>query len=166
MDKECVQLPASEQNRAQNGVQDHPEAGAAIYSTAGLTERQLVWLTAYKGCLSITTACQRTGIGRTTVYDWIRKQPPFARAKEEVRTMLVEDLEAFRRAFAGPKDPHSARILMTLLKAGNPEKYGTGRRKVPCQDYLPRTIILLEDPEHQQDDPQSQEKKSPRLRPI
>ena len=90
-------------------------------------------------CYMVDAAVKATGIKWTTVYRWLKKDKAFAekfeQARNEVLTVLED--EAFRRAYKGVAEPvfyrgeacgavrkFSDRLLIILLKAYAPEKYG------------------------------------------
>ncbi len=80
----------------------------------------------------IAKAAKLAGVGRTTVYDWLRSDEAFRTSFEEVRESIRDSLEAeaFRRAVKGTRKPvyqqgqlvgyvreYSDGLLTLLLKA-------------------------------------------------
>ena len=88
---------------------------------------------------SVLRACERAGVGRSSVYRWRAADPDFAAdwaAAEAEAADRLED-EAMRRAMEGVAVPvfykgeqvgerrqYSDRLLILLLKARRPERYG------------------------------------------
>lgn len=71
----------------------------------------------------IAKSARAAKVDRTTVYQWKRKNPEFARAWDEALELAADMLEdvAFQRA-TRPSDPSDS-LLTLLLKAHKPEKY-------------------------------------------
>tara|TARA_Y100000114_G_C11736912_1_gene316711 strand:+ start:111 stop:467 length:357 start_codon:yes stop_codon:yes gene_type:complete len=42
----------------------------------------------------VTTACKKTGIGRTTYYDWYNSDPEFKRAVDDVQNVALDFAES------------------------------------------------------------------------
>ncbi|MDB4876438.1 MAG: hypothetical protein JWM41_2884 [Gemmatimonadetes bacterium] len=82
--------------------------------------RQLRALKAYVASGRVNTACKAAQVQYSTWYRWIAEDRDFARAFEQAKEMLADDLEgvAVERAKEG-----SDTLLITLLKALKPEKY-------------------------------------------
>lgn len=59
------------------------------------TEQQkIIFLEALKKNLYIVTAaCEQTGIGRTTYYDWLRKDPKFKEKVDEAQEIQLDFVE-------------------------------------------------------------------------
>lgn len=83
-------------------------------------------------------ACQRSGVERRRVYEWLEHDPHFLAAFHEAKVTAVEVLEAemFRRAVEGVEKPvyqgkelvgtvreFSDTMLIFALKGNAPEKY-------------------------------------------
>ena len=120
-------------------IDDAPDRSA-------LTAKQRAFLAAYPTAATVTAAAKAAGVGRRTVYDW-REQPAFAAAFDDAAEEAADNLEteAHRRAVTGVRSykflkdgtpilhpvtgepyyehAYSDRLLETLLKAANPEKY-------------------------------------------
>jgi len=92
---------------------------------------------------TITAAVQKAGFNRRTLYRWRDSDTVFAEAWEKAETQCVTNIsledEAMRRAVKGVQKPvyragevvghvtdYSDSMLMFLLKAHHPEKYGAG----------------------------------------
>ena len=57
-------------------------------------QRQGIFLEALKKNLFVVTAaCEQTGIGRTTYYDWMREDPEFRKKVEEVGEIQIDFVE-------------------------------------------------------------------------
>lgn len=95
-------------------------------------------IAAFKGCASVTKACEIADICRDTFYRWLKEDPEFREAFEKSReeaAQLLED-EAARRAYEGVERPvdqggkqvgvvreYSDTLLIFLLKGARPQKY-------------------------------------------
>lgn len=77
----------------------------------------------------VTSACFAAKVSRETAYCHRKRFPKFARKWTEALEISVDllEFEARRRAFAGPQDRDSARLLALLLSAHKPEKYRESR---------------------------------------
>ena len=95
-------------------------------------------LAAFKGCASVTKACEIVDISRDTFYRWLREDADFKKAYQAAREQAIEALEdgATRRAYEGVERPvyqggkqvgmireYSDTLLIFLLKAHRPTKY-------------------------------------------
>lgn len=95
-------------------------------------------LAAFKGCASVTKACEIADICRDTFYRWLREDADFNKAYQAAREQAIEALEdeATRRAYEGVDRPvyqggkqvgmireYSDTLLIFLLKAHRPQKY-------------------------------------------
>lgn len=49
-----------------------------------IVKQQRLWLEAYKNQWTVSGACLKVGINRTTFYKWIKKYPKFAKEAEEI----------------------------------------------------------------------------------
>ncbi len=102
-------------------------------------EKQEEFLKCFADLVSITGAAKATGIVRQTVYDWL-KDEEFREKYDETMDIAAYRLEeiALRRAFEGIIKPiiykgrplgeirhFSDKLLITLLKARMPARYGT-----------------------------------------
>jgi hypothetical protein len=91
---------------------------------------------------SVSTACERTGLRRSTVYQLRSADPGFAERWQEALDLGVEQLEdnAMKRAIVGVERPvwrggeqvgtvthYDNRLLQFLLKAHRPEVYDRAR---------------------------------------
>ena len=112
-------------------------------------ERQTRFLAALSGCGSILRASRLARIDRTTHYVWMREDPTYRARFEEARQQAVQGLEdeAVRRAWHGVRKPvlykgkqvyiqgeplyeteYSDALLIILLKANDPERFGDRQR--------------------------------------
>lgn len=96
------------------------------------------FLEALKDTCNITKACELSGLGRTSAYEWREDDPEFAADWQkalEVAADLLED-EAVRRAKEGTDKPvfqggqlvghvreYSDTLMIFLLKGAKPKKY-------------------------------------------
>jgi cytochrome P450 len=96
------------------------------------------FLAAYAKDATLKVACELTGVGRRTHYDWIAQDPAYAQAfvdAEQVATDALES-EARRRATEGTTEPvfyqgqqcgsirrYSDTLLIFLLKAKRPDQF-------------------------------------------
>lgn len=82
--------------------------------------RKVAFLIEYEGRGSLTAAAKAAGIVRRTHYDWLEKDPQYAKSFESAKGRALDSLEteAWDRAFEG-----SDLLLIFLLKANNPAKY-------------------------------------------
>ena len=103
-------------------------------------------------------ACAALRIGRSTVYDAITDEPAFAQACQAAHLEARETLEAeaWRRAVDGTRKPvvfrgrltkihvreYSDKLLLALLRANWPEKYG---QKLTVDHQWPLVEKLLRD---------------------
>lgn len=116
--------------------------------TGGQHKNAELFLAALADVGNVCRACEVSGVGRSTVYEW-RADPEFEAqfklAMEEATERL--ELEARRRAYKGTEKPvyqggklvghvreYSDTLLIFLLKGANPDK------------YRERTSITVEDP--------------------
>jgi hypothetical protein len=90
-------------------------------SSANKVDTKKKALDGYVETGTVTGACRVARISRTTFYEWLKKDPKFAKqyehAKEQVGDLLEE--EALKRAYGGD---HT--LIIFLLKGLKPEKYG------------------------------------------
>jgi hypothetical protein len=79
---------------------------------------------------TLSTAVNNTGIGRTTVYEWMREDAAFAddvdKARDEGAGVLEEVLD--KCAAKAMSDPRYQTSLIFRLKALKPNKYGESVR--------------------------------------
>ena len=98
------------------------------------------FLNALSEGLSVAAACQNTGIGRQSAYDWRNNDEDFALAWDdalEEGSDVLEDV-ALERA----KDS-SDRLLMFLLKARRPKKYSDRLlAEHSGEDLAPKNITI------------------------
>lgn len=82
--------------------------------------RQLRALKAFAIGGHVGNACKAAGVKYSAWYRWIDEDPDFARALEQAKDMLADEIEgvAITRAKEG-----SDTLLLALLKALKPEKY-------------------------------------------
>src|SRR5215831_8149136 len=99
---------------------------------------KVAFLEQFKVAGTITAACRAAGINRDTHYEWLARDPQYAKDFEEAGLVRVEllETEARRRALVGTDKPvyqggklvghireYSDTLLIFLLKAERPEKY-------------------------------------------
>ena len=104
-------------------------------------ERKRLFLTALKRGETVLGACALVGISNRTAYNHQDGDPDFAREWDlAVRSSTLPlELDVYRRAVEGVEEPvyrygklshrqvtRSDRLLMRLLEADQPEKYGRG----------------------------------------
>jgi hypothetical protein len=104
-------------------------------------ERKRLFLTALKRGETVLGACALVGVSNRTAYNHQERDPDFAREWDlAVRSSrLPLELDVYRRAVEGVEEPvyrygklshrrvtRSDRLLMRLLEADQPEKYGRG----------------------------------------
>lgn len=102
------------------------EGNLAQSTTASLAalrreDRKAAFLLAFRELCNISVSAEIVGIDRGTVYNWLDADPDFRAGFEkarEVGTELLEDV-AWKRA-----QDTSDRLLVVLLKAYKPEKFG------------------------------------------
>ena len=96
------------------------------------------FLEALKNTCNITKACELSGLGRTSAYEWREEDPEFAADWQkalDVAADLLEE-EAVRRATEGTRKPvfqggqlvghvqeYSDTLMIFLLKGAKPKKY-------------------------------------------
>lgn len=101
-------------------------------------KKQADFLNALGDIGSITQACKKSRVPRSTIYTWLSEDKEFEKKHEEICQLvlgLLED-EAHRRAVEGTTRPiyqggkkvgtikeYSDTLLVVLLKARAPEKY-------------------------------------------
>ena len=101
-------------------------------------ENERAFLAALAATCSVSEACEQSGIGRSTVYEWRRDDVDFAARWDEAKRIGAEALEdeAMRRAARGVDEPvfhqgaqvgtirkYSDTLAIFLLKGAMPEKY-------------------------------------------
>ena len=90
-------------------------------SSNGSNTKKKAALDGYVETGTVTGACRKAHINRTTFYRWVKGDTKFAQqyeqAKEQVGDLLEE--EALKRAYNGD---HT--LIIFLLKGLKPEKYG------------------------------------------
>src|SRR5690606_23289223 len=102
-------------------------------------ERKRKFLDAYRELHTIKAACQATGISRSTHHYWLASDPDYAELYEYARQDVSDTLEAeaWRRGYEGVERikyykgkeigrerEYSDQLLLVLLKANAPEKFG------------------------------------------
>ena len=85
-----------------------------------LKEEQLAFLRAYAKTLNILLSCQKSGVGRTTVWEWRKENPEFLEAFKEAE----DDFRDYVDATVQARVPKSDLILIFWAKANAPNKYG------------------------------------------
>lgn len=115
-----------------------PRQGKPVRTNRTEEAARAAFLQALCGGISVTGACEKSGLPRRTVYDWRDADEKFAAAWDEAieaGTETMED-EARRRAQDGVDKPvyqggkrvgsvreFSDTLMMFLLKGRKPEKY-------------------------------------------
>src|ERR1051326_3014907 len=118
-----------------------------------LNTKQRCLLSCFGGFGQLRKAAQTAGVSRSAHYVWMKQCPEYVKrfnlAQEEAADRLMD--EAYRRAMAGIRTPvmyrgkqvhnlglpcyecrYSDRLLILLLKALRPERYGTQVMEVVC----------------------------------
>jgi hypothetical protein len=72
-------------------------------------------------CGTVTEACRAALIGRSTFYQWRKRDQAFAARVEEIRAAIRWQS---RPQPPGPFAEMSSAALMAMLRAGRPHKYG------------------------------------------
>jgi len=101
-------------------------------------EKEIAFLAALAATCNVTKACEASGVGRRTAYEWRTNDPDFASRWEDAMRIGAEALEdeAKRRGFDGVDEPvfhlgvatatirkYSDTLAIFLLKGALPEKY-------------------------------------------
>jgi len=77
---------------------------------------------------NVRLACDKAGISRVTAYRWRNRWQTFADRWDEALEDATDTLEAVAWARATRKVAPSDRLLVLLLKAHRPDKYGDSQR--------------------------------------
>ena len=88
------------QGRFSRVRRDHTLPGG---KTVSLTHNQILFLTAYSRCGTVASACDASGIGRSTYKAWKKNDTAFQYALDEVTLDFADEIEseAIRRAKEG-----------------------------------------------------------------
>jgi hypothetical protein len=88
---------------------------------------QRPWLQAYLDYGTIVAACEKAGVGRSTVYDEMKRNPDFQAIVTEIEESITESLEqeGIRRAMDG-----SDQLLMFMLRSRKPQTYSDQHRVI------------------------------------
>ena len=103
------------------------------------------FLNIYPEAFTVTDACKRAGINRTTYYAWMDSDPQFVKDMETAKKSAVDLLEheARSRAIKG-----SDTLLIFLLKGAAPDKYKDRlEQKVTADVSIKKEISELSDDE-------------------
>src|SRR5437016_3599185 len=98
------------------------------------TEWREDFLAGFRESGNVSGACRMAGVGRRTAYEWRERSAKFAAEWDEAEREAVEmklEPEAWRRAAAGAEDRGSTTLLIFLMKAHKPEKYGHASANAP-----------------------------------
>ena len=68
-----------------------------------------------------TTACKSTGIGRTTVYDWIKEDEDFRKAVEDIEQVALDCVES--KLFEQIRDNNTSSTIFYLKSKGKKRGY-------------------------------------------
>jgi hypothetical protein len=79
---------------------------------------------AYRKSHSVTQACERAGIGRTTWYEWRKHDPAFDHMVADAEVAIVDKLEATAIKRATQAEGPSDTLLIFLLKNLRRERFG------------------------------------------
>jgi hypothetical protein len=122
-------------------------------------KQQELFLAAFRQLGIITSACEISGIGRSTVYRW-RDDPEFEVKFKDAVEEAVDRLEAEarRRAVEGVEEPiigrvdkdldgvivhvrkYSDRLMELLLRGNRRDKYNTKQHEITGKDGAPLSI--------------------------
>jgi hypothetical protein len=115
-----------------------PVEESVMGSAIQTEQHKKAFLDTFARCGVIVTACAASGVSRTMVYEWQKRDDAFAAAFQVAQAESVEVLETevFRRAVTGVERPivregkivgtvrdYSDNLLMFLLKGRRPETY-------------------------------------------
>jgi len=101
-------------------------------------------LTAFRETGTVSAACRRAKVGRSTWYEWIEKDPAFAATVRDAKEDVADDLEgeAVKRA----KDS-SDTLLIFLLKSLRPDKFREAQKlelvSPKVRERMHRTIQVI-----------------------
>lgn len=109
--------------------------------TADVVKRKALYLKAYDEFGNVRGATKAVGISRETLRRWIREDPEFMGAVEDVRQEFGEYLESI--ALERVKNPDKGRgsdlLLLALLNANLPQKY---RPQIALSEDNAKELIL------------------------
>ena len=110
----------------QGGILPKMRAGQAGSSVATVHARQDAWLAAYTKAGNVSEACKASDVGRTTAYNWMKADVAgFAVRYDAAKSEFCESLETKAVEIArNTKAGQNPTVLLTLLAANLPEKYG------------------------------------------
>lgn len=128
-------------------------------ATNGNDKKKAAFLAAYRETGGVRSACKAAEISTSSPYRWLSSDEQFAKdyAKAQLESASVLEEEARRRALKGTLEPiyfkdqcvghkrrYSDTLLIFLLKANHPSKFGDkleqtnkGTTTAPIQVYLP-----------------------------
>ena len=120
-----------------------------VQNNTSIKTQQLkkVFLDIYPEAFTITEACKKSGINRTTFYYWLDHDPQFVQDMEVAKKSAVDllEAEARRRAVKG-----SDTLLIFLLKGAAPDKYKDRvEQKINADVNIKKEISELSDEELQ-----------------
>jgi hypothetical protein len=100
--------------------------GRAGTSEPTVQARQDAWLAVYRQSGNVSEACKGSGVGRSTSYNWIKANVAGFTAKfDTAKAEFCEGLESKAVEIArNTKAGQNPTVLLTLLAANLPEKYG------------------------------------------
>lgn len=141
--------------------------------------KQARFLAAYRGCGTVTGAARASCVDHSSHYRWLRRDGDYAAefAKTQAIASAELEAEARRRAVDGIEVPiyrdgklvghrhrYSDVLLIALLKANNPEKFGDRRTTTHHREAVSETVTLkVTLPEVVESDAQG---RTVRMRPV
>lgn len=127
-------------------------------------KKQTDFLASFSDVASVSKACKKTKLARSTVYEWLKTNEDFKKRYNEACKVAVAALEdeAIRRAHEGTLRPvfqggkkvgtvreYSDTLLIFLLKGLAPEKYKdrvhsevTGKDGAPIQQNVTHEVVF------------------------
>jgi hypothetical protein len=129
-----------------NGTALHPAPAPLFPEIQHAKKRAMLGAMAH--CLSVTKACEQTGVTRKTHYEWCHTDTLYAAAVMQARALGAEWLEdmAIKRATEG--DHPSDTLLIFLLKGAKPEQYRETQRpqdRTDVSELLKAVLLELAD---------------------
>jgi hypothetical protein len=134
----AARSPSKPARAARTPAQVNARARESVRATAERVALQDAFLLLFSRGGIVLDACERVGVGRRTVYDWLEADDAFRRRYQDAREDATDRLEgeATRRAMQGVPEPvyqggelvghivkYSDRLHELLLKAHRPDKF-------------------------------------------